>query len=90
MEYELYADVWFLTNFVMDCIALEIAGRLMKQRIRFRSLVLAGIAGSAGSLILFLLMRRYLWYQLLILSNCCPVLQRFVYIIRQEKSRVSH
>ena len=66
MEYELYADVWFLTNFVMDCIALEIAGRLMKQRIRFRSLVLAGIAGSAGSLILFLLMRRYLWYQLLV------------------------
>ncbi len=66
MEYEFYADIWFLTNFVMDIIALGIAGRIMKQRIHIMRLLLAGFTGTAVSLGLFFLMHDYLWYQLLI------------------------
>lgn len=64
MEYELYVDVWFLTNFIMDCAALFVAGRLMKQRIRTGRLLLGSFVGTAGSMCLFFFLNRYTWYQL--------------------------
>lgn len=64
MEYELYVDIWFLTNFTMDSIALWIAGRIMKQHIRIMRLLSGSFVGTAGSMCLFFLMRDYTWYQL--------------------------
>lgn len=64
MKYELYVDIWFLTNFSMDTIALWIAGRIMKQRVRIGRLLLAGFAGTAGSICLFFFLCDYTWYQL--------------------------
>ncbi len=64
MKYELYADVWFLTNFSMDIIALWIAGRMMKQRVRIGRLLLAGFVGTAGAMCLFFFLSNYTWYRL--------------------------
>ena len=64
MRYELYADIWFLTNFSMDTIALWIAGRIMKQRVRTGRLLLASFVGTAGSMCLFFFLSDYTWYQL--------------------------
>ncbi|MCI8483047.1 MAG: sigma-E processing peptidase SpoIIGA [Lachnospiraceae bacterium] len=63
MKYELYADIWFLTNFTMDSIALLIAGKLMKQRIQMGRLLLGGVVGTGGSMVLFLGLKDYGWYQ---------------------------
>ena len=66
MEYKLYADVWFLTNFIMDSVALGIATKIMKQRIRIKRLFFAGFIGTAGSMGLFFVMNDYILYQLLV------------------------
>lgn len=63
MKYQLYADVWFATNFVMDGIALWIAGKLMKTKIRPGPLFLGSFVGTTGSMALFFLMEDYTWYQ---------------------------
>lgn len=44
VEYELYIDVWFLTNFTMDAVALMIAGKMMRERIRIGRLLLGSLA----------------------------------------------
>lgn len=64
VEYELYIDVWFLTNFTMDGVALLLAGRMMRQRIRMGRLLFAAFAGTAGSMSLFLFLNDYTWYRL--------------------------
>ncbi|MEY8391480.1 sigma-E processing peptidase SpoIIGA [Lachnospiraceae bacterium 45-W7] len=66
MEYELYADIWFMTNLLMDCVALGIAGKIMKQRIHMKRLLLAAFAGTAGSMGFFFLLHSFVWYQLLV------------------------
>lgn len=64
MGYELYIDVWFLTNFTMDSVALMIAGRIMKQRVRIGRLLMGSLAGTVGAMFLFLFLNDYTWYQL--------------------------
>lgn len=64
VKYELYLDVWFLTNFTMDSVALMIAGRIMKQRVRIGRLLMGSLAGTAGSMFFFLFLNDYTWYQL--------------------------
>ena len=64
MRYELYADIWFLTNFAMDSAALWVAGRMVKQRVRIGRLLLGSMAGTAGSMCLFFFLDDYTWYQL--------------------------
>ena len=64
VKYELYADIWFVTNFSMDIIALWIAGRIMKQRVRVWRLLLAGFVGTSGAMCLFFFLSDYTWYQL--------------------------
>lgn len=64
MEYELYVDVWFVTNFIMDSAALLVAGRLMRQRIRAGRILLGSFVGTAGSICLFFFLNHYTWYQL--------------------------
>ena len=64
MNYELYADVWFVTNFAMDSIALWVCGRLMKQKIRGRRLFLTGFLGTAAAMACFFMMKHYICYLL--------------------------
>lgn len=85
MEYEIYADIWFLTNFLMDSIALGIAGKIMKQRIQMKWLLLAAFAGTAAALGLFFLMYDYRWYQLLIHLLINPMMVWICYRSRKLK-----
>ena len=85
MEYEIYADIWFLTNFAMDSIALGIAGKIMKQRIRIKWLLLASSAGTAAALGLFFLMHDYVWYQLLVHLLVNPLMVWICYRSREWK-----
>ncbi len=64
MKYELYADVWFLTNVTMDSLALWMAGKIMKQQIRAGRLLLGSFAGTAVSMLLFFVWDDYTWYQI--------------------------
>lgn len=64
MEYELYADIWFLTNFTMDVMALWAAGKMMKQRVCLGWLLLGAFVGTVGSMCLFFFLSNYTWYQL--------------------------
>ncbi|MEG1945754.1 MAG: sigma-E processing peptidase SpoIIGA [Lachnospiraceae bacterium] len=64
MRYELYADILFITNFTMDCIALTITGKIIKQKIRYRWILLAGLLGTVGSMCFFFWINHYILYQL--------------------------
>lgn len=66
MKYELYADIWFVTNVTMDAIALWLSGKLTKQKIRCRRLLLAGLLGTTVSLVFFFCLHHYTCYLLLV------------------------
>lgn len=84
MKYELYADVWFLTNFTMDSVALFLAGKLMKQRIWWKRLLFGSFVGTFGSMILFWKLEDYTWYQILVHFLVNPLM---VYLCYRSKSK---
>lgn len=85
VKYELYADVWFVTNFSMDIIALWIAGRIMKQRVRVWRLLLAGFVGTSGAMCLFFFLSDYTWYQLGVHFLANPLMVWLCYRSRKWK-----
>ena len=62
MKYELYADVWFATNCSMDCLALWLCTKLMKQSCKRGRIFLSGVIGTAFALACFFIMRSYICY----------------------------
>lgn len=85
MKYELYADIWFLTNFTMDSIALLIAGKLTKRQIWIGRLLLGGFVGTSGSMLLFFVMNDYVWYQLAVHFLVNPLM---VYLCYPSKRKM--
>ena len=85
MEYEIYADVWFLMNFIMDSAALLIAGKLMKERIRARRLLLGSFAGTSASMLLFFQLKDYNWYQIYVHFLVNPLMVYLCYRSRSKK-----
>lgn len=82
MNYELYADIWFVTNFTMDAIALWLSGKLTKHKIRCRRLLLAGLLGTTTSLVFFFWLRHYIFYLLLVHMLVNPAM---VYLCFQSR-----
>lgn len=74
MKYELYADIWFVTNFTMDTVALWVCGKLMKQKRKGRRLFMAGFFGTAAALACFFLMKSYTCYLLMVHFVINPVM----------------
>lgn len=85
MKYELYADLWFVTNFTMDAAALWVAGRIMKQRMRIKWLLLASFIGTAVSICLFLLLDHYTWYQIIVHLLVNPMMVWICFQSREKK-----
>ena len=85
MKYELYADIWFATNFSMDSIALWVCGKLMKQKIRGRWLILGSLLGTAGSMALFFLWRNDTGYLLLVHLIINPLMVFFCFKSKRLK-----
>lgn len=66
MDYEFYADVFFLTNFYLDFLAVHIVGEILQQKKkRFRYLFCCALGSFAGC-ILFLSVSNYDLYLLCI------------------------
>lgn len=85
MKYELYADVWFLTNFTMDSLALLITGKLLKQRIDIKRLLLGSFIGTILSIVLFFKLDDYAWYQLIAHFLVNPLMVYLCYRSRRKK-----
>lgn len=85
MKYEIYADIWFLTNFIMDSIALLAAGKLTKRQIRVKRLLLGGFVGTSGSMFLFFVMKHYVLYQLAVHLLVNPLM---VYLCYPSKRKM--
>lgn len=66
MGYGFYADVFFLTNFYLDFLAVYAVGELLQQKRRIRRYLAASAAGSFLGCILFLQLRNYDLYLLCI------------------------
>lgn len=86
MEYGLYADVWFLTNFTMDSIALLAAGKVMGERIRVRRLLFGSLVGTFGSMLLFFQLTDYTCYQLCVHFLVNPLMVWLCYRSKGKKS----
>lgn len=66
MKYVFYPDVFFLTNFGMDLLVLLLVRRVKKSRCSFFRIVMAAAFGAAVSLTLFLTLRSFFLYQVLL------------------------
>lgn len=59
MDYGFYADVFFLTNFYLDFLALYAVGELLQQKRRIRRYLSVSAAGSLLGCMLFLWLTNY-------------------------------
>lgn len=64
MNYEFYADVFFLTNFYLDFLAVYMVGRILNQKKRLLRYLICCALGSLAGCILFLCFRNYDLYLL--------------------------
>lgn len=66
MKYQLYVDVWFAMNFTMDTISLWVSGKLMKQKLKKRRILLAGFLGTTAAMTCFFCLNSYIFYVLMV------------------------
>lgn len=64
MNYEFYADVFFLTNFYLDFLAVYMVGRILNQKKRPLRYLICCAAGSLAGCVLFLFFQNYDLYLL--------------------------
>lgn len=64
MKYEFYADVFFLTNFYLDFLAVYMVGRILDQKKRLFRYLICCAMGSLAGCVLFLFMQNYDMYLL--------------------------
>lgn len=86
MEYELYIDVFVLTNFGMDLIALLFVNQIRQGRSKIRWLLLASGLGSLFGMILLLTVPNYQVYKLLMHGVVNPMI---LYVAFREQRRRS-
>ena len=65
MEYEWYADVFLLTNLLMDMSAMFAAALLLNDRLRLGRCLAVCVAGVTGSTVLLILLKKYLVYSMM-------------------------
>lgn len=66
MEYEFYADVFFLTNFYLDFLAVYAVGEILQQKKRLLRYMLCCAFASLAGCMLFLAVENYDFYLLCI------------------------
>lgn len=85
MNYEFYADVFFLTNFYLDFLAVYTVGEVLQQKKRiFRYLLGSAISSFLGC-ILFLQMRDYELYLLCIHFIVNPGMTLFCFFPAEKR-----
>lgn len=75
MDYEIYIDVFAVTNFGMDLLALFLTNVFLGRERRIRTLIFPSLLGSVAGVLLFFLLNDYGVYSILIhfLVNPCMV-----------------
>ena len=63
--YEIYLDVLFVNNFLMDVLNLFLTGIFLRNPIHKGRILLAALFGSCMGVIGFLLLSSYGWYRLI-------------------------
>ncbi len=66
MKYELYIDVFILSNFCMDTLALILTGIFLRKKRPVRILALTAFLGTIAATALFLCLTNYLLYVILV------------------------
>ena len=79
MRYELYIDVFIMTNGLMDFLVLMLTNEILHRRAGLLSMFLASLGAAIISALLFLKMSDYLWYQLTIHFLVNPVMLFYVF-----------
>lgn len=74
MKYEIYIDVFVITNFFMDYLALFLANVFLGRKQMQRRLILSSILGAVVSLVLFLTLSSHLFYCLCIHALLNPLM----------------
>ena len=74
MEYEWYADVFLLTNLLMDMSAMFAAGLLLNDRLRLGRCLAVCAAGVTGSTVLLILLKKYLIYSIVLHTVIHPLM----------------
>lgn len=85
MEYEFYADVFFLSNFYMDFLAIYTVNELLGGKRRIRRFLLGCGVGSLTGLLLFLYISNYSMYLLFIHFLLNPALVIFCFVPTTKK-----
>lgn len=74
MEYEFYADVFFLTNFYLDFLAVIAVGEILQQKKKLLRAFLCCVFGSLAGCILFLSVGNYDVYLLCVHFILNPII----------------
>lgn len=74
MEYEWYADVFLLTNLLMDMSAMFAAALLLNDRLRLGRCLAVCAAGVTGSTVLLILLKKYLIYSIVLHTLIHPLM----------------
>lgn len=74
MEYEWYADVFLLTNLLMDMSAMFAAALLLNDRLRLGRCLAVCAAGVTGSTVLLILLKKYLIYSIILHTVIHPLM----------------
>lgn len=86
MKYELYIDVFFLTNCFVDFIALMFTKEILHKKTGNFRLFLGSMIASGISLGLFLFLSSYSLYQLLIHFVLNPLMLLFCFKIQEKRA----
>lgn len=74
MKYEIYLDVFWVTNFVMDMLVLALVRRCRKSRSSLARILLSSAIGATGSVLLFLNIHDAMIYQILVHFMVNPIM----------------
>lgn len=86
MEYEFYPDVFWVRNFAMDALVLLLVRRFRRQGGKIRRIFFSAGFGAAASVLLFLWLPGFAWYQFCIHAVVNPMMVFFSFREKSLKS----
>lgn len=85
MKYEIYIDVFILTNCLMDFLALWITKEVMHRRAKTVRLLLGSFFAAIASALLFLVMADYIIYQIIMHFMINPLMLLFCFQTKEKR-----
>ncbi len=86
MRYVFYPDVFWVTNFLLDMLVLFLVRYFKKCKSSILRLMVSSMAGATGSVLLFLTMKQYGMYQLLVHCILNPLMILIAFPVKNARS----